>query len=105
MEPDNPPVLNGIGYDLMQLGRHAEGFRWLSRALEVQPDFVKAVHNTALSLFQLNRFDEARVGFERLMQLDGTNPEAIWDFALLQMLTGDFELVGADAKRVSICPR
>jgi hypothetical protein len=91
LEPDNPFVLNGIGYDMMQLGRHAKALRWLSRALEVQPDFVKAVHNTALSLFQFNRFDEARVGFERLMQLDGTNPEAIWDFALLQMLTGDFE--------------
>jgi hypothetical protein len=91
LEPDNPATKNGIGYGLMQLGRHAEALRWFDRALEIQPDFVRAIHNKALSLFQLNRFDEARVVFARLMELDGKNPEAIWDFALLQMLTGDFE--------------
>jgi Flp pilus assembly protein TadD len=91
LEANNPSVLNSIGYDLMQLGRHAEALQWFDRVLGIQPDFVRAVHNKALSLFQLNRFDEARAVFERLKQLDGNNPEAIWDFALLQMLTGDFE--------------
>ena len=100
LEPNNPSIGNGVGYDLMQLGRHAEALQWFDRVIEIQPDFVRAVHNKALSLFQLNRFDEARTVFERLMQLDVTNPEAIWDFALLQMLTGDFETgwVGREAR-------
>jgi tetratricopeptide (TPR) repeat protein len=91
LEPDNPYIENGIGYDLMQFGRHAEALRWFDQAIKGKPDFVRAIHNKALSLFQLNRFDEAAVVFERLKALDGSNPEVIWDFSLLQMLTGDFE--------------
>ena len=100
LEPDNPYTENGIGFDLMQFGRHEEALQWFDKAIKSKPDFLRAMHNRALSLFQLNRFDEAADVFERLKQLDGSNPEVVWDFSLLQMLTGNFEAgwVGREAR-------
>jgi len=50
---------NNAAYTLFQLGRSAEGLRYLETVLSIEPDFGAALHTKFLILADLGRVDEA----------------------------------------------
>ncbi len=91
LEPANPDACNNIGDALQSLGREEESLQWFDSCLALSPDNVKVLNNKAFSLSQLQRFDEAFAIYDRVGTIDPGDATAIWNLALLQMLTGNFE--------------
>jgi len=85
------------------------------RTLDLDPNRANAAFKAGGILREIGQLDEALAFSDtssRLqpvhslpLQLRALNLEAIWDFALLQMLTGEFRIwLAGGAKRVSIFP-
>jgi tetratricopeptide (TPR) repeat protein len=90
INPDSADACNNIGAALQRLGRDEEALQWFDRTLERRRDYVAAYSNKMLALQQLHRFDEAIAAYHGLKAIDPDNAKADWDFALLQLLIGNF---------------
>ncbi|KRQ12723.1 tetratricopeptide repeat protein [Bradyrhizobium manausense] len=74
-----------------RLGRMEQAFASFDRALALRPDFSAALNEKARALWSLQLLDEAFATFHRSLAVAPDNADTIWNLALLQMLTGDFE--------------
>ncbi|MGO9357225.1 MAG: tetratricopeptide repeat protein [Xanthobacteraceae bacterium] len=92
LDPVNADTCNNIGAALRMLGRDQEALPWLDRALALRPGFVEALTNKASSLSQLHRFEEAFAIYRQLRADALNNAVADWNLALLELLTGNFEI-------------
>ena len=68
-----------------------QAFACIDRALELRPNFSAALNEKARALWSLQLLDEAFATFHKSLAVDPGNAGTIWNLALLQMLTGDFE--------------
>ncbi len=68
-----------------------QAFASIDRALELRPNFSAALNEKARALWSLQLLDEAFAAFHKSLAVDPGNAHTIWNLALLQMLTGDFE--------------
>ena len=100
IDPDNADLCVNLGNALQALERHEEALSWYDRSLQIRPDGASAT-NRAMSLTALGRFDEAMAAYRQALALDPNQPKAVWNFSLLQLLTGDFEAGwrGREARR------
>jgi tetratricopeptide (TPR) repeat protein len=74
-EPDNPALLNALGYLLTdQFDRHDEAHAYIQRALEMQPDNAAIIDSMGWVLFKLGELDSALEYLERAYALV-TDPE------------------------------
>jgi ADP-heptose:LPS heptosyltransferase len=76
---------------LQSLDRHREALSWFDQTLALRPELVETLENKAVSLVELQRFDQAFAVYHRARALDPSRAVAEWNLALLHMLTGDFE--------------
>jgi Flp pilus assembly protein TadD len=74
-----------------RLGRTEQALASIDRALALRPDFSAALTEKARLLWSLQLLDGAFAAFHRSLEVDPGNAHTIWNLALLQMLTGDFE--------------
>ncbi len=81
MDHPTAAALNLQGIDRYQAGQWAEAIELFDAALHIDPDFVEAHFNAALTLHQLERHQEATEHFRRAGELDPRN-KAIVDSAL-----------------------
>ncbi|WP_433995339.1 tetratricopeptide repeat protein [Bradyrhizobium betae] len=83
-----------------RFGRMEQAFASFDRALAIRPNFPAALTEKARALWSLHLLDEAFAAFHRSLAVDPGNAHTIWNVALLQMLTGDFErgLAGREAR-------
>ncbi|MFN4058494.1 MAG: tetratricopeptide repeat protein [Roseinatronobacter sp.] len=73
--PDNPQVLNYLGYSLIEAGRNLEeALDMIERAVEGEPDSGYITDSLAWALFRLGRYDEALPVMERAVELMPTDP-------------------------------
>ncbi len=91
LDPANADTLCNIGNALRTLGRNEEALSWFDRSLELQPNSRAILTNKAIALVDLRRFDEAFAAYRRAIAIEPGHPVPVWNLALLQMLTGDFE--------------
>jgi tetratricopeptide (TPR) repeat protein len=100
LSPDNPDTSNNIGAALQMLGRDKEALPWFEKAIGLRANFPTALANRALTLTQLQCFDEAFAAFDQVRRLAPDDAEAELNLAQLQFLTGDFErgLAGREAR-------
>jgi tetratricopeptide (TPR) repeat protein len=74
LNPDQPDVLNYLGYSFLELGRNInEAMDLIERAVAIAPDSGHIVDSLAWGLFLLGRYDDAVEPMERaslLMPLD-----------------------------------
>ena len=82
---------NNFGLLHWRLGRTEQAFASIDRALELRPDFAAALSNKAWMLLDLQLLDDAFATFRRSLAIDPNSAPTIHNFALLQLLTGDFE--------------
>jgi protein O-GlcNAc transferase len=59
LNPRDASVLLEIGYLMLRLGRAGNAHAAFSMALELQPDHIPALEGATITLFALNRYDEA----------------------------------------------
>ena len=100
LDPGNADLCANLGNALQAQDRHDEALTWYDRALAIRPSGASAT-NRAMSLTALARFDEAMAAYRQSIALDPNQPKALWNLALLQLLTGDFEAGwrGREARR------
>ncbi|HSP32493.1 MAG TPA: tetratricopeptide repeat protein [Halomonas sp.] len=73
-DPDNPAVLDSMGWVYFRLGQPEEALSWLESAYAQMPDQEVAAH-LAEVLQALGRSDEARQLLQRLMQRTNQHPQ------------------------------
>lgn len=75
LEPDQPLVLNYLGYSLVELGRNlAEAEDMIRRAVRQRPDDGYITDSLAWVLYRLGRFEEAVEPMERAVSLVPFDP-------------------------------
>ncbi|GGI29670.1 tetratricopeptide repeat protein [Bradyrhizobium guangdongense] len=74
-----------------RLERMEQAFACFDRALALRPNFPAALNEKARALWSQLLLDEAFAIFHQSLAVDPGNADTIWNLALLQMLTGDFE--------------
>ena len=85
LTPQDVQIANNLGNCLLQAGKPEEALQQYDKALALQDNFADARLNRAITLHQLERFDDARIDFD---QLQRENP----DIARLWSARGAMEL-------------
>lgn len=75
LDPDQPNVLNYLGYSLVERGEKLEeALEMIERAVAKAPNNGAIVDSLAWALFRLGRYDDAVAPMERAAQLMATDP-------------------------------
>jgi len=73
--PDQPHVLNYLGYSWIDQGKNLdEGMRMIKRAVEQRPDDGYIVDSLGWAYFRLGNYDEAVKHLDRAVELKPTDP-------------------------------
>lgn len=87
---DNVPALLGQACVEFNRGRYSESMELYKRALQVHPNCPAAVRlGIGLCRYKLGQFDKARQAFERVLQLDPENVEALVALAIMDLHTNE----------------
>ncbi len=74
VEPDQPTVLNYLGYSLIERGEKLdEALDMIERAVAGDPDSGYILDSLAWALFRLGRYDEALPHMERAVEMEPTD--------------------------------
>ncbi len=75
LQPDQPLVLNYLGYSLVELGRnYDEALDMIEKAVEQRPNDGYITDSLGWILYRLGRFDEAVEPMERAVELTPVDP-------------------------------
>ncbi len=75
LRPDQPQVLNYLGYSLVERGEKLdEALEMIETAVAARPDNGAIVDSLGWVLFQLGRYDEAVIHMERAAALEAVDP-------------------------------
>jgi tetratricopeptide (TPR) repeat protein len=75
LNPDQPQVLNYLGYSYLEMNRNLdEALALIERAVELSPDSGYIIDSLAWGLFRLGRYDEALEPMERASLLEPVDP-------------------------------
>lgn len=89
-DPDNVPALLGQASVQFNRGRYSESLELYKRALRVYPDCPGAVRlGIGLCRYKLGHFERARQAFERVLQLDPENVEALVALGVMDLHAND----------------
>lgn len=84
--PNSPEILNNVGFSLFSLGELNEALLYYNKALQINPDFKKALYNYALLEARLNNYDDAYNAFVKA----STAAEANNNLGYITMMKGDY---------------
>ncbi|MBR0851559.1 tetratricopeptide repeat protein [Bradyrhizobium diazoefficiens] len=100
LNPIEAETHKNLGTLHARFGRMEQAFASFDRALKLRPNFPAALNEKARALWSQQLLDEAFAAFQASLALAPGNADTIWNLALLQMLTGDFErgLAGREAR-------
>ncbi|KAI9083821.1 hypothetical protein K1719_034079 [Acacia pycnantha] len=94
--PENLVVSVG-SISFVQISRMGANFCWMKRgwALQVYPNCPAAVRlGIGLCRYKLGQFEKARQAFERVLQLDPENVEALVALAIMDLRTNEATCMG-----------
>jgi len=57
-------------------------------AVRIDPNVAQGHHALGSALYHTSRLDEARLSFQRAIELDGSNPDQMYDLALMELNSG-----------------
>ncbi|CBI27821.3 hypothetical protein VitviT2T_016290 [Vitis vinifera] len=87
---DNVPALLGQACVEFNRGRYSDSLDLYKRALQVYPDCPAAVRvGIGLCCYKLGQFEKARKAFQRVLQLDPENVEALVALGIMDLHTND----------------
>ncbi|ERN11231.1 hypothetical protein AMTRI_Chr04g243060 [Amborella trichopoda] len=89
-QPDNIPALLGQACVKFNNGRYMESLELYKRALRGNPNCPAAVRlGLGLCRYKLGQFDKARQAFQRVLQLDPENVEALVALGVMDLQTDE----------------
>ncbi|QOZ47429.1 hypothetical protein XH89_31025 [Bradyrhizobium sp. CCBAU 53340] len=91
LHPSEAETHKNLGTLHSRPGRMEQAFASFDRALALRPNFSAALNEKARALWSVQLLDQAFATFHQSLAIDPGNADTIWNLALLQMLTGDFE--------------
>ncbi len=75
LSPDEPSVLNYLGYSLIDLGqKQEEAFKMVQRAVELKPNDGYIVDSLGWGYFKIGDYENAVVHLERAVELKASDP-------------------------------
>lgn len=75
LQPDQPMVLNYLGYTWVDMGRHIErATAMIKRAVELRPNDGAITDSLGWAYYRQGRYDDAVVQLERAVELKGSDP-------------------------------
>lgn len=77
------------GQALIDVGRSGDSLRPLAIAMKEMPDDASVRYELGVALFELCRFDEARRGFERVVEVDPGHAHALYHLGLIHEREGN----------------
>jgi putative PEP-CTERM system TPR-repeat lipoprotein len=86
LAPDNPSVLDTLGFVLLGRNRDAEAVTYLERAAQLAPQVLEIRYHFALALARLNRTSDARAVLESVLREERPFTERAAAQALLDSL-------------------
>ncbi|XP_028786901.1 protein CTR9 homolog isoform X1 [Neltuma alba] len=87
---DNVPALLGQACVEFNRGRYSDSLELYKRALQVYPNCPAAVRlGIGLCRYKLGQFEKAQQAFERVLQLDPENVEALVALAIMDLRTNE----------------
>ncbi|GLT98776.1 hypothetical protein SLE2022_162590 [Rubroshorea leprosula] len=87
---DNVPALLGQACVEFNRGRYSDSLELYKRALQVYPDCPGAVRlGIGLCRYKLGQFEKARNAFQRVLQIDPENVEALVALAIIDLQAND----------------
>ena len=76
-DPDSAPTLNLLAVINSAFGRNDMALSNIDRALSLRPDFVEALINRGIALYQLKRFADALADYDRAIALRPDHADAL----------------------------
>ncbi len=70
VEPENPEILNALGFSLFQQGKSSEAVGALEKAIEADPKHWKAHNNLALASIELGELEVAEAHFRESLEIE-----------------------------------
>lgn len=90
-DPDNPEVLNKLGFIYFKQGDYATALEQYERSLELDP-YDDLTHNAiAETLRKLGRLDEAQEHYKSAVDIDDSYEETYYNYGRLLIEKGDSE--------------
>ena len=78
LEPDQPELLNSLGYNLVDRGENVEeGMTLISRAVAARPDLGHIVDSYGWAFYRLGEYEQAIPYLERAAELMPNNAEVV----------------------------
>lgn len=87
LEPDQVQPHMQMGVQLGRLRKPALAEKHFREALRIKPDFIEARVNLGIALYQQQRFEEALVQFEEVLQRNPNDPNALHYFQQIRNRT------------------
>jgi len=84
--PNSPELLNNIGFALYSADKLAEAESYYLKALQINPDFKKAIYNYGLLQARLSNYEKARIAFAKV----SSPAEADNNTGYIAMMNGDY---------------
>ncbi len=85
--PNSPELLNNLGFALYSASRFPEALAYYNKALQINPDFKKAIYNYALLQAFLGKYDIAYDAFVKV----SSDVEANNNLGYIAMEKGDYK--------------
>lgn len=96
---------NNIAVAYLDQGQYEKAIEPLSMAIELQPNYIKAIVNRATAYQHTGRMEEARADYGRLVQIEPQNPKGYNNRAQALMKLGRLEEAVSDyTKAISLDP-
>ena len=86
ISPNSPELLNNIGFALYSADKLTEAESYYLKALQINPDFKKAIYNYALLQARLSNYEQARIAFAKV----SSPAEADNNTGYIAMMNGDY---------------
>jgi hypothetical protein len=82
-------ICNLMGVTHQGLARHEEALIWFDRSLDQRPNDLRVLNNKGVSLFELQRFDEALAVYRQAKLVDPAFALTDWNLSFLHLLRGN----------------
>jgi len=89
--PNNPSVLNNLGYVHGLLENHTEAFLYLNKVLKIDEKYAFAWNNRGFSKLKLGQLDEGLQDIQKSIELDPENAYAYRNLGLYYFYQKDYQ--------------
>jgi tetratricopeptide (TPR) repeat protein len=92
---------NNYGIGLLDAQQYADSAQAFKRVTELRPDYADGFTNVAIANFQWERYDDARSGLNKALQLAPHNARALYYLALVERTQGHLDAAISDLREVT----